>query len=144
MRKVKGHATIEDVRNGTSTAEDKIGNDRSDKNADAGVEMVAGEGLVTLGRWAANRQEQYGKLIARIHKMIAAVTKAEKEERAKAKNIEKHVLGFDPEKWTDSNISLNKNLENRRSYHRLNLSPPLKEYTSTSPARTCIRKYTTS
>ena len=83
LRKVKGHATEEDVQQGRSTACDKEGNDRSDKNADRGVEQLAGEGLVTVGRWVANRQDQYKKFVARIHRMIAAVTKAEKEERKK-------------------------------------------------------------
>ena len=46
LRKVKGHATEEDVREGRSTHQDKDGNDRSDSNADQGVELLAGEGLV--------------------------------------------------------------------------------------------------
>ena len=53
---VKGHATEKDVREGKSTQQDKEGNDRSDKNADKGVEQLAGEGLVKLGSWVANRQ----------------------------------------------------------------------------------------
>ena len=49
LRKVKGHATKEDVQESRSTTEDRNGNDRSDRNADNGVLKVAGEGLVTLG-----------------------------------------------------------------------------------------------
>ena len=113
------------MRKGISTEEDKIGNDRSDKNADSGVEMLAGEGLVKLGKWAASRQEQYGTLIERIHKMIAAVTKAEKEERTIAKVIDKQVLGYDPDKWIDTNLSLEKSMEHRRTYSRLVLPPPI-------------------
>ena len=83
LRKVKEHVTVEDVQQGRSTVSDKEGNDRSDKNADRGVEQLAGEGLVTLGKWVANRQDQYKKFVTRVHRMIAAVTKAEKEERKK-------------------------------------------------------------
>ena len=99
---MKGHATAEDVRKGKSTAQDKEGNGRSDKTADKGVEQLAGEGLVKLGTWVEARQVQYTKFIERIHKMIAAVTKAEKEERKKAKAIDKQVLGYDPEKWVET------------------------------------------
>ena len=81
LRKVKGHATEKDVREGRSTHQDKEGNDRSDKNADQGVEQLAGEGLVELGRWVTNRHDHYKKFVARIHRMIAAVTKAEKDEQ---------------------------------------------------------------
>ena len=40
FRKVKGHATKEDVEAGTSIAADKEGNDKSDANADGGVEIA--------------------------------------------------------------------------------------------------------
>ena len=51
LRKVKGHATARDVELGKATAEDKKGNDTSDKLADKGVEAIAGIGLVKLGKW---------------------------------------------------------------------------------------------
>ena len=54
LRKVKGHATEDDIRAGRSNEYDRDGNDRSDTNADRGVEMIAGEGLVVLGKWTAN------------------------------------------------------------------------------------------
>ena len=50
LRKVKGHATAKDIELGRSTAEDKEGNDISDKLADKGVEAIAGTGLVKLGK----------------------------------------------------------------------------------------------
>ena len=76
VRWVKGHATNEDIRQGRSSSSDQKGNDRTDTNADKGVEMVAGEGLVTLAKWAAQRYEGYLKFMAKIHKMIAAVTRS--------------------------------------------------------------------
>ena len=97
------------MRKGISTVEDKRGNDRSDENADKGVEQLAGEGLVALGSWVTGRQIQYDRFMARIHKMIVAVTKAEKEERKKAKIIDNQLLGYDPEKWVETNL----NLDNR-------------------------------
>ena len=98
IRWVKGHATNEDIRQGRSSSSDQKGNDRSDTNADKGVEMVAGEGLVTLAKWAAQRYEGYLKFMAKVHTMIAAVTMAEKEERGKDKKKDKAMLGYDPEK----------------------------------------------
>ena len=37
VRKVKGHATKQDIEEGRSNAVDKEGNERSDENADEGV-----------------------------------------------------------------------------------------------------------
>ena len=144
LRKVKGHATAEDVRKGVSTEDDKRGNDRSDENADQGVEQLAGEGLVKLGKWVAERQELYSRFIARVHKMIVAVTKAEKEERKKerkkAKTIDKQLLGYDPEKWVETDLSLDRSMQHRRNYTRLVIPPPLKASTSTSFARNYMRR----
>ena len=59
--------------------------------------MVAGEGLPTLGKWLAEKHRNYISFMKRVHKMIAAVTMAEKEERMKEKVVNKAVLGYDPE-----------------------------------------------
>ena len=42
LRKVKGHATEEDIEKGISDLEDKEGNGVSDKLVDKGVEAIAG------------------------------------------------------------------------------------------------------
>ena len=83
LRKVKGHATEEDIRNGKSNRKDKEGNDLSDELADKGVEAIAGIGLVKLGKWCEARLKKYKKLLNRVHKMLVAVITAEKEEREK-------------------------------------------------------------
>ena len=57
MRKVKGHATDEMVNNGTVKKEDKVGNDKSDENADLGVRSIQGAGLVMLAKWLAQRHD---------------------------------------------------------------------------------------
>ena len=96
LRKVKGHATAEDIKEGKSTIEDKLGNDKSDSNADDGVRKIGGVGLVRLGEWLAKRHQTYIKFMAKIQKVIAAVTIAEKEERSKRKATQKQTLGYDP------------------------------------------------
>ena len=126
VRWVKGHATEEDISQGRSSSHDKEGNDRSDTNADKGVEMVAGEGLVTLAKWAAQKYEGNLKFMARVHKMIAAVTMAEKGEREKEKKKEKAILGYDPEKWTDTNCVIKNGSSERRMYQALDLQPPIR------------------
>lgn len=83
LRKVKGHATSEDVAAGRSTKEDRIGNDRSDTNADKGVECIHGKGLVVLAGWLAKRHKAYTKFVEQIHNFIVSLAKAEKEERKK-------------------------------------------------------------
>ena len=90
LRKVKRHATEKNVEKGISTAKGSEGNDTSDKLADKGVEAIAGIGLVKLGKWLETRQKKYKKVMARIHKMIAAVTLAEKEEGKTTAQYEKH------------------------------------------------------
>ena len=99
LRKVKGHATEKDIENGVSNREDQEGNDYSDELADGGVEAIAGTGLVTLGQWLEARQNNYKKLMHRVHKMIAAVTLAEKEERRNNHFVQKATLGYDTQKW---------------------------------------------
>ena len=48
LRKVKGHATEEDIEQGKSTVKDRNGNNKSDTLADRGVESINGVGLVKL------------------------------------------------------------------------------------------------
>ena len=81
LRKVKGHATADDIEKGISNREDKRGNDLSDELADKGVEAIAGMGLVKLGRWLEARQNNYNELMNRVHKIIVAVTIAEQRRK---------------------------------------------------------------
>ena len=59
LRKVKGHATEEDVEKGLATSEYREGNDISDMLADKRVKEVAGIGLVKLGKWCEERMKGY-------------------------------------------------------------------------------------
>ena len=61
--------------------------------------MIGGEGLVELGIWLADRHDAYIKFMKRIQKMIAGITKAEKEERAKRNKVRKALLGYDLATW---------------------------------------------
>ena len=124
LRKVKGHATTEDIRQGRSTVEDRDGNDRSDTNADQGVAMVAGRGFVVLGKWLGKRHNDYCKLMAKIHKMIARVTLAEKEERAKDKQVQKALLGYDPEVWMETAMEIRSEDRASTTYEKLDMPPP--------------------
>ena len=82
IRKVKGHATKADIVEEISNEEDKNGNDKADANADIGVQMLAGNGLVTLAKWTADRHQSYIRFMRRIQHFVAAVLKAEKDIRA--------------------------------------------------------------
>ena len=68
VRWVRGHATKEDIRQGRSSSREKEANDRSDTNADKGVEMVAGEGMVALAKWAADRHDGYIRFMVRCNR----------------------------------------------------------------------------
>ena len=78
LRKVKGHATEKDAEYGISNVEDREGNDTSDKLADKGVEAIAGICLVKPGK-LLETHKKYRKLMVGVHRMIAAVTHAEKQ-----------------------------------------------------------------
>ena len=60
----------------------------------------------------------------RIQKVIAKVTIAEKEERAKEKIIQTNILGFDPEVWMGSSLKIRSENFEQTTYHSLNLPPP--------------------
>ena len=77
----QGHATDEDIAEGRSSLKDKTGNDRGDKLADKGVEIINGTGLIRLGKWLAARHDKYTWLIPRLQRVIVAVTLAEKEKK---------------------------------------------------------------
>ena len=79
VRKVKGHAVEADITGGICTRADKEGNDRSDKNVDVGVTMIRGIGLKKLGNWLATRHDNYKAFMFRVHRMIVAVTAADRD-----------------------------------------------------------------
>ena len=48
---------------------------------------IIGKGLVVLGKWIAERHDQYKKLMKRIHKMIGVIALAEnREEKRKTRS----------------------------------------------------------
>ena len=126
LRKVKGHATEQDVAQGIATIEDKKGNDASDTLADIGVEAVAGKGLVKLGKWFEKRHAGYRKLMVRVQRMIAGVTIAEKEERKKYHTVQKALLGYDPEKFLKTDAEIRDEDQEQQEYQRIAMIPPTK------------------
>ena len=100
LRKVKCHATEEDISKGVSNSFDKMGNDKNDIIVDVGVERIAGRGLVRLGEWIAARHKKYIEFVGRVQKYIATIILAEKQEREKRKQQVKLIDGYDANKWT--------------------------------------------
>ena len=111
---------MEYVQQGKVTKEDKLGNDNSDENADKGVEDIQGRGLVKLGEWLAKRHDEYRKLMKRIQKIIATITIAEKHERAEDKNVNKIVLGCDPDVWRSTDMQIRDGERGAQGVHYLN------------------------
>ena len=126
LRKVKGHATNQDVEKGKATKEDRHGNDKSDKIADEGVEAIGGRGLVKLGAWLEKRHDQYSKFMPRIQEMIVGIALAEKEERTVDKEIKKATLGYDPDKWLRSDVQIRDGEQEGQEYESIRLPPVLK------------------
>lgn len=125
LRKVKGHATEEDVANGVSTWEDREGNDKNDKLANKGVDEVAGVGLVKPGKWCEARWKQWKQLLNRVHRMIVGVTLAEtKAERAKQQVIQRAMFGYDPEKWTKAKATIRDEEHLKLEYQRIETISP--------------------
>jgi len=126
LRKVKGHATKDDVDAGRATQEDKHGNDMSDENADKGVQAIGGAGLVRLARWTTKRHANYKKFMGKIHNFIHKITVAEKEEREKEAVIQKATLGYDPSKAIKSRGTIRKENTTSIRYSSLQLPPPIR------------------
>ena len=89
-RKVKGHATKEMVDKGAVRQIDKEGNDHADEAAGYGSKFEQSS-LNTLTTLYAKRHVAYQKIMARVHRFIIAVKKAESE-LWNRKGIEEHPL----------------------------------------------------
>ena len=126
LRKVKGHATNEDVEAGISTAVDKIGNDKSDANVGEGVEKIKAKGLIVLGKWIVESHDRCKKLMGRIQKMIAVINFAEKTEREKDEKIQKAILGHGPKVWLQIDAQIRDMGQLDQVYSRRALPPPVK------------------
>ena len=82
--------------------------------------------MVKFGKWLEARQNKYRKLINRVHKIIAAVTIAEKEERKKVHTIQKAICGFDPLKWTKTDAEVRGEGHLEVDYQEVHLIAPTK------------------
>ena len=85
--------------------------------------MIGGKGLTTLAAWIAKRHKEYKKFLGRIQRMIAAVTKAEKEERIQARKVQKIVCGYDPTKWIESSNHIRDINQESSTFTKLKLPP---------------------
>ena len=124
LRKVKGHATVADIAEGRSNEEDKDGNDKADANADIGVQMLKGKGLVTLAKWIAERHQSYIRFMRRIQHFVAAVLTAVKEIRANKNKTAKSILGYDPTKWIKTSPKIRNGGEESATFGKLEMARP--------------------
>ena len=60
----------------------------------------------------------------RVQTVIARVTIAEKEERSRRKQIQKHVLGYDPELWMDTMLNIRSEKPEDTHYEHLDMGEP--------------------
>ena len=77
VQKVKGHATEDMVAAGQVRERNKRGNDNADQAAGKGARDEQ-SGLHSLTQMYAERHAAYRKLMARIHKFLVEMMKAEK------------------------------------------------------------------
>ena len=78
LTKVKGHATPEDVINGISTTEHRLGNNEADTCATRGIHEAAKDTHRRIVVWLLRRQGLYALWLRDINRLIVAVMKAEK------------------------------------------------------------------
>ena len=97
-----------------------------------------------LTDWIAKRHDRYAKFMIRIQRFIAAILGAEKEERKKDKQVNKALIGHDPEKWLKSSVKIRKEEQHDHTYTKLDLPPAVKESTSTASAKHCTKRCTLS
>lgn len=126
LRKDKGHATLLDIQEGRSTLKDKIGNNIGDELADRGAQSINGPGLVRLGRWLAHKHNNYCKFMFRVHKMIAAVTIAEKYTRQNNDRTRAALLGYDPKLWIKSSAQIRDQSKLQTNYSSIDITPPIR------------------
>ena len=88
--------------------------------------MIKGKALTTLGAWIAARHDTYKILMKRIQQMIAAITIAEKNERSKDKEVQKAILGYDPEVWMEIEVQIRDSEQAGQAYCKLDLHPVVK------------------
>lgn len=77
--KVKGHATEDGVNTGVATRKDQLGNDIADSCATNGIEE---HGATLTAKYTSDRHEAYCNLMGDVRKIIVAVLKEEKAQRA--------------------------------------------------------------
>ena len=85
------------IEQGLAMEETKDGNDWADHYATKGIEQHQ-QGATQLAKWLASRQKDYAKFMGKVQKIIVAVLKKEKEERGHKEEIQKTLLGYDPQK----------------------------------------------
>ena len=83
-------------------------------------------GLVKLGKWLEARQKKNKKLMNRVHKIIVAVTLAEKDERKKIHSIQKIALGYDTLKWMKGDANVRDESQLDIEYREVKLISPTK------------------
>ena len=72
------------------------------------------------------RQKDYREIINRVHKMIAAVTIAEKEERKRIHTIQNTILGYDVLKWVKADAIVRDESHLEVDYREVKLMTPTK------------------
>ena len=76
LTKVKGHTTADMCRQGLESWDNKFGNDKADRAADAGVAVIGGN-VLKVASYFAERHEAYRNFMSRIHAYIIAVRREE-------------------------------------------------------------------
>ena len=117
-------ATELDIQEGRSNTKDPDGNDKADTNADKGVRMINGAGLVKLGSWIDKKHRKYIKFMSRVRKVIIAVTLAEKDERENARAVDKAVQGYDPKVWMKTTAGVRNKDDQICDVKEIALAPP--------------------
>lgn len=103
LTKVKGHATESHVVEGKVRAEDKDGNDWADTYAERGAKQQEGitygdakfDAKFVLAGWLHKRHGRYVKFMSMVQKSMAAVIKAEQDERERRKKVQDMLAGHD-------------------------------------------------
>jgi hypothetical protein len=87
LKKVKGHASFQDVADGKSTTEDRLGNNEADICATLGIQEATPGPMRRIACWLLRRQTLYGKWLLNINKVIIAVLRAEKIQREARRQV---------------------------------------------------------
>ena len=130
------------VYEGKTSIEHKKGNDKADELADRGNEEHVGTLFLKVACWINKRHKGYTKFMAKIHHVIPAVLKKEKEGRRTRSKVKATVQGYDDEKEAMVTGNLIEHRLSSKVTQKRDFPPPIRGGRKLAKQQELLRKRT--